>query len=1364
MQNFDLHKYLRKNPLLEDENSNSEDFLDLLFEVIVENYCEENNILRENLNENFLKKLKSGIKDLSSKAKNRAKSAIDKINSAISDPKQALKDLAKIQKLYSKTPTKKFIKDLQYAASFSNKSDLKEADQGSFTDMEQITGLEGGDTFTWNGENQSSQYVNVKVENNEDEEQGVLIPGKTYTKIDKLNIDGAGKDRTVIYLTSIDQKEFEKDEKRKTLLGFFGKYPKMKNLIASLMFTLGVYSVFSGITGNTPFESSATFQNNFIELVQDGDIDSILPDPDSTVTLGGPFPTDGENSTNDSVVDKVSNSLDKANVDLGDTNLDNTDNNNAAVQTHDVGEYKISDAEKEAIVKNLVEETLEDLNNQIDKLKGKVINSIDLDIDFGGVVSNQGDADSNKADDGTDLIKGRSDTAEDIAKKAGEQLTKIIQNTLGDNVKVNINYDLVDTHDSYQNQVEEEARDEMGTQSSFETITVKGIDAVEGETNETPPDLMYNYLFDPQNPPSKIPTKPSPKKSTTTAKPSKSDFDNVNRNNQIAVILGQINPKLDIYDKLENEGIKSELVSDLKDIRNNEKASKELKDLAILILSIRKNPSIFLDKVSKATGIKFDTRAKAKMLGGGEKGKSAAKLGLAESVFTSIKEGVVADRIEQAISDSDIASKRDEVIALLGSMYKSSTQKDGKRLSILNPDTLKPNELEKLKGLGFSTKDKSGRYIFMDSEEEVSLEKDKKDKKPESDEKENNQRIKRFSDKLDAKPNLKKRLKLIDRNIEVAPVLISLFLTIPDKLKKKNIINKMIDDMRKDPRLKTLDDKEKIKEENKATQDVNNFLDIFDDSDQLKLATSQLLNPKDVINVFFDELLPEMPGINKSELDNALKKIKQELSKVEGNNVEDIESAFRGLGITQKGEKKKEIETPIWNASQKVNYTLTEGLTEDESKAVLDKYKQRYAAILKSNPDFIKKYPNPDKVIYGMVMNEIKKLREKLSKNADLGDHIEDFMNSDAPQFQGKSKKKIKQMATAAFLNKEEQKLDEIDAMMEEEKLPVNDIKKAIKDLIKKEGGAVGLGPILKLAKDFDGVTQIDVEDILDNQMDDVKKHKDGDYINTAGLNEIIDEDLERKSTTYEKVAKFIKDELESNNVKNRTDLKQILRAIQNKNTYMLPMKRQNMLQNLMRQAKKGNMDKNKLNELVKAALMGPISEKKNPLENPEKADLNRDGKLSDYEKTRGAAIEKAIAKKKVNEVDSGYLRITDKIRQAGKKAKGNVASFLEEFNKLTSNAFKSDKSRDLVLSLAVSDNQLKDVDIKNAQLAEDKVKGSNVRKDKSEGDWEVVSGKTKKPWPQDFKTKKSARAAIRGYHASKNESLAERILKELRK
>jgi hypothetical protein len=45
------------------------------------------------------------------------------------------------------------------------------------------------------------------------------------------------------------------------------------------------------------------------------------------------------------------------------------------------------------------------------------------------------------------------------------------------------------------------------------------------------------------------------------------------------------------------------------------------------------------------------------------------------------------------------------------------------------------------------------------------------------------------------------------------------------------------------------------------------------------------------------------------------------------------------------------------------------------------------------------------------------------------------------------------------------------------------------------------------------------------------------------------------------------------------------------------------------------SMDQNKIKELVKDAL-----------QNPKKADLNKDGKLSDYEKKRGAAIEKTMA------------------------------------------------------------------------------------------------------------------------------------------
>ena len=54
---------------------------------------------------------------------------------------------------------------------------------------------------------------------------------------------------------------------------------------------------------------------------------------------------------------------------------------------------------------------------------------------------------------------------------------------------------------------------------------------------------------------------------------------------------------------------------------------------------------------------------------------------------------------------------------------------------------------------------------------------------------------------------------------------------------------------------------------------------------------------------------------------------------------------------------------------------------------------------------------------------------------------------------------------------------------------------------------------------------------------------------------------------------------------------------------------------NLAKKKSEG-MDQDKIKELVKDAL-----------QNPKKADLNKDGKLSDYEKKRGAAIEKATVK-----------------------------------------------------------------------------------------------------------------------------------------
>ena len=79
--------------------------------------------------------------------------------------------------------------------------------------------------------------------------------------------------------------------------------------------------------------------------------------------------------------------------------------------------------------------------------------------------------------------------------------------------------------------------------------------------------------------------------------------------------------------------------------------------------------------------------------------------------------------------------------------------------------------------------------------------------------------------------------------------------------------------------------------------------------------------------------------------------------------------------------------------------------------------------------------------------------------------------------------------------------------------------------------------------------------------------------------------------------------------------------------------------------AKKNMDDYKRLNELVKAALMGPISEKMDPVGKEDK-DINNDGKVDktdDYLANRRKAIKKAIEK----QVDEDLLRKGGKISMA---------------------------------------------------------------------------------------------------------------------
>ena len=85
------------------------------------------------------------------------------------------------------------------------------------------------------------------------------------------------------------------------------------------------------------------------------------------------------------------------------------------------------------------------------------------------------------------------------------------------------------------------------------------------------------------------------------------------------------------------------------------------------------------------------------------------------------------------------------------------------------------------------------------------------------------------------------------------------------------------------------------------------------------------------------------------------------------------------------------------------NYNPVEDSRDLEAKRQRDYYQSR-------GP--VSGVGNMDEMIKSIV-------KEKLTKSSSVEDHIEDFKDSDAKQFKGKSLDKIKKMALASFLSKQ---------------------------------------------------------------------------------------------------------------------------------------------------------------------------------------------------------------------------------------------------------------------------------------------------------------------------------------------------------
>ena len=120
---------------------------------------------------------------------------------------------------------------------------------------------------------------------------------------------------------------------------------------------------------------------------------------------------------------------------------------------------------------------------------------------------------------------------------------------------------------------------------------------------------------------------------------------------------------------------------------------------------------------------------------------------------------------------------------------------------------------------------------------------------------------------------------------------------------------------------------------------------------------------------------------------------------------------------------------------------------------------------------------------------------EALPKDADQGDYIDDFQKSDAPQFKGKSKEKRKDMAIAAYLDKNESLLDKVNLLLSEDghtdvKSMKNKVQIAMSALQKMQGELTKLGdeddlPTWWTNKVATAVSRIDdMSDYLDTQVE----------------------------------------------------------------------------------------------------------------------------------------------------------------------------------------------------------------------------------------------------------------------------------------
>jgi hypothetical protein len=688
-----------------------EEFLQSLYEInLINNYSKD-----QLLNEGFVDKVKDTFKKATDQSKKYLQYSFNQFKKNGEKPSEFVKDIGDVfQGVNIKNVSDlKNLKDvLKLAKIYSlsdkniNEANGKSVNISSINDLEK---LQNGQKFIWKGkyepdyEDAIGKILNPirgKVGQTSGDIYGLVPDEEYYWAYDDANNQK--------YLVNNRQKntiEKSSDYAGGGVIQKIGDFfRKHKWLTAAMV---------APVMGSAVVGGNADATGQVVKALTGGDVNinnnDVLQSGSNPDFMGD---EDGDGLTKAGGGDDVK--VTKGNINLGVDSPDSTDSTNIqqfkqdakkllpdenfdfvkAGLKFDTGEYKADQSTKDAVSKNLTKSTLKEVEKII-KEKG-VTKSLTIDQKVTGHVSfnpdkSDGSNQSNVANDGSDLAKGRAATMEEITKSSNEQVAKIIKDKLGIDVKFNTET----TSDSdLDGQIQHNAVDQSADQSSTTEVKVdtdggekiptiknwKPVVAVTGKGGSDMGQRVDIKRPDVKGSEDKGSEDEGPKRDERPIPTGDADPDeakklfknkNLNRNQEIFSVLKMANPNI-------------------KGDPNDTTYKSWYPTIKKVVISLRKSPDTLLKKFQQVTGINLSQRQKST-------GKFK-RSGVAENISLGnmLNEAAIDQTLASiGVTDDAIRKNKVEVMAMLMAMYNL-------RYDDVDKSKLTPEEQKQLKDITVS--------------------------------------------------------------------------------------------------------------------------------------------------------------------------------------------------------------------------------------------------------------------------------------------------------------------------------------------------------------------------------------------------------------------------------------------------------------------------------------------------------------------------------------------------------------------------------------------------------------------------------------------------------------------------------------